>query len=687
MVMHRMLQIQFLKLEYLDNDDDVELLKTMRSRPCKRCTSEGTQEEREMFFDQCCELYDQVINNPDNLKDELFANIKHHLYTKYDIGVLERYLNILDDTNKRNDKGNKKEEEEEEEVKDDNNSSNITEQLKTKQYKPLPYGLLKQLPYTSIDFDAFYNNNTYYNRINELMNNDMIASNELDWPFRLQLNTLHYCPLNQEHNKFTNSSSSITGNNSSYRSKRGSTLSFSNTNNNNNNVFNVFTTMMMHDNILPEIISDVGKIRLDFSIYDQGKCIDSCKSLSKTFRYDHQANMLNIIHWSIRNPQLLFKNNTSSASNRKSKFTKISNIPINARLAVILVGVLQDGKEEKKIGYGVIPLFDFNGSFIQGKKRMNIYKWDDNTDIFDEYISSGDLHDSPNRSQSHNNSSNNLVNKGNFTQNLTNSRFNSHNDTNNATLNTSMLNKILLTNCCDDDSTDLFHNNNNNMEESKMNIDRHQMSSNQEMEQKHIFQLTLTFDGYHKPVIYPLQDVKEIFHVRDNMSLSSNDNVNNINPSNYTTEYVNRTIACLDAFKYALKIKKEYNQQNTIQTTDSDGNIVVATATSTVEIPSNKTNVEVSQSNLSNDITFTKEELATICTSYFDEKEQQNDDDVNQDNGAGISKELKPYIKTVIMNELQITSNEMEQLSELSYKERIHRYTMQNYYGNIVIVV
>ena len=48
------------------------------------------------------------------------------------------------------------------------------------------------------------------------------------------------------------------------------------------------------------------------------------------------------------------------------------------------------------------------------------------------------------------------------------------------------------------------------------------------MEQKHIFQLTLTFDGYHKPVIYPLQDVKEIFHVRDNMSLSSNDNVNNI---------------------------------------------------------------------------------------------------------------------------------------------------------------
>ena len=50
------------------------------------------------------------------------------------------------------------------------------------------------------------------------------------------------------------------------------------------------------------------------------------------------------------------------------------------------------------------------------------------------------------------------------------------------------------------------------------------------------------------------------------MSLSSNDNVNNINPSNYTTEYVHRTIACLDAFKYALKTRKniitKYNTHN-----------------------------------------------------------------------------------------------------------------------------
>ena len=94
-------------------------------------------------------------------------------------------------------------------------------------------------------------------------------------------------------------------------------------------------------------------------------------------------NILQCINWSARIAQLHFKNNLYSY--RKTRFTNICNLPVHARLAVILVGISHDKKDEKKIGYGVISLFDFNCSFVQGRKTIKIYRWDNfGTDMFDE---------------------------------------------------------------------------------------------------------------------------------------------------------------------------------------------------------------------------------------------------------------------------------------------------------------
>ena len=131
--------------------------------------------------------------------------------------------------------------------------------------------------------------------------------------------------------------------------------------------------MSLHDNVLPEIVNDIGAFRLDFGIYDQGKCIDSCKSAPVDITYDNQLNILQCINWSARIAQLHFKNNLYSY--RKTRFTNICNLPVHARLAVILVVISHDKKDEK-IGYGVISLFDFNCSFVQGRKVLKIYRWD-----------------------------------------------------------------------------------------------------------------------------------------------------------------------------------------------------------------------------------------------------------------------------------------------------------------------
>ena len=39
----------------------------------------------------------------------------------------------------------------------------------------------------------------------------------------------------------------------------------------------------------PEVVNDIGAFRLDFGIYDQGKCIDSCKSAPVDITYDNHA--------------------------------------------------------------------------------------------------------------------------------------------------------------------------------------------------------------------------------------------------------------------------------------------------------------------------------------------------------------------------------------------------------------
>ena len=80
---------------------------------------------------------------------------------------------------------------------------------------------------------------------------------------------------------------------------------------------------------------------------------------------------------------------------------------------------------------------------------------------------------------------------------------------------TAVLNKVLLANCRADEGMQDVD------EETKHDHDRHQMKSNRDLEETPIFELTVTFDGYHKPVVYPLQDVKAIFHAYPSLEESS----------------------------------------------------------------------------------------------------------------------------------------------------------------------
>ena len=68
------------------------------------------------------------------------------------------------------------------------------------------------------------------------------------------------------------------------------------------------------------------------------------------------------------------------------------------------------------------------------------------------------------------------------------------------------------------------------------------------MEETPIFELTVTFDGYHKPVVYPLQDIKAIFHAYPSLEEPSEVFLD----QNAANKYVRITSACVNAFEHIM---------------------------------------------------------------------------------------------------------------------------------------
>ena len=70
--------------------------------------------------------------------------------------------------------------------------------FKNKAFIPFQKCQLRSLAFRSMDLDVFYNGDAYHKRVSDLEHGNSIRSNELDWPFRLRLISLHYCKRNQE---------------------------------------------------------------------------------------------------------------------------------------------------------------------------------------------------------------------------------------------------------------------------------------------------------------------------------------------------------------------------------------------------------------------------------------------------------------------------------------------------------
>ena len=151
-------------------------------------------------------------------------------------------------------------------------------------------------------------------------------------------------------------------------------------------------------------------------------------------------------------------------------------------------------------------------------------------------------------------------------------------------------------------------------EETKHDHDRHQMKSNRDLEETPIFELTVTFDGYHKPVVYPLQDVKAIFHAYPSLEEPSEVFLD----QNAANKYVRITSACVNAFEH---IMHHYATEDRVRKQMS------------------------------------KEHAEQFCVRYIESKYETGDTCIS-------------FVMEIMMNELTITDEEKACLDEISSMEK-----------------
>ena len=73
--------------------------------------------------------------------------------------------------------------------------------FKNKAFIPFQKRQLRSLAFRSMDLDVFCNGDAYHKRVSDLEHGNSIPSNELDWPFRLRLISLHYCKSSRKRSR------------------------------------------------------------------------------------------------------------------------------------------------------------------------------------------------------------------------------------------------------------------------------------------------------------------------------------------------------------------------------------------------------------------------------------------------------------------------------------------------------